>query len=202
MSAASLHARLLGAAFDGLPRAVRDLHDGAARGIFRGVAKVERGSGLIARLAAWLFGFPAAGESIPIEVVIEASGDREIWRRDFGGRRFQSELTLGRGRDDRLLVERFGAARVGLALVVEENRLRIIPRRMSVFGVPFPAALLPRGESYESEIDGRFWFDVEINLPLIGLVVRYKGWLSADALSSPAKALADAHILVRRNDSP
>jgi hypothetical protein len=178
MNAASLHARLLGAAFNNLPPAVRDLHDGAARGTFRGVAKVERGAGLIARLAAWLFGFPAAGESIPIELVIEASGEREIWRRDFGGQRFESELTLGRGRNDRLLVERFGAARVGLALIVEENRLRIIPRRMSVFGVPFPSALLPRGESFESEVDGRFSFDVEIDLPLAGLVVRYQGWLA------------------------
>jgi hypothetical protein len=176
--ATPLHARALGSAYDTLPARLRDLHDGATRGAFRGEAKVERGSHPLARLTAWLFGFPAAGDSVPVDVVIEASGEREIWRRNFAGRRFHSELTLGRGRNDRLLVERFGAARVALALVVDGGRLRLVPRRMSIFGISLPSGLLPRGESYESEVDGRFSFYVEIALPLAGLVVRYRGQLT------------------------
>ncbi len=176
--ARSLHARLLGEAFDELPQAVRGLHDGAARGAFRGIAKVERGAHPLARLAAWLIGFPAAGSAVPVSVTIEASDDREIWLRDFAGRRFQSELSLGHGPNGRLLIERFGATRVGLALAVDEKRLRIVPVSMTVIGIPLPAAFLPGGESYEYDVDGRFCFHVEIILPLVGLLVCYRGQLS------------------------
>jgi hypothetical protein len=173
----SLHARLLGDAFDALPAAVRDLHDGAARSAFRGLAKVERGANSLAVFVAWLVGFPAAGAAVPVAVTIEASGEREIWRRDFAGRRLQSELTPGLGPDHGLLIERFGPARIGLALLVDGGRLRIVPRRMSVFGVSLPTALAPRGESFESESDGRFSFHVEIILPWVGLLVSYEGQL-------------------------
>jgi hypothetical protein len=174
----SLHARLLGEAFDELPPAVRDLHDGATRGAFCGLAKVERGDNLFARLAAWLIGFPNAGSAVSVNVTIEASDDREIWRRNFAGRRFQSELNLDDGPNGQFLVERFGAARVGLALTIDKNRLRIVPCRTSVFGILLPDALTPRGETYESEINGQFSFHVEIILPLVGLVVRYQGQLA------------------------
>ncbi|GGE21210.1 hypothetical protein GCM10011529_29800 [Polymorphobacter glacialis] len=40
-----------------------------------------------------------------------------------------------------------------------------------------PAVLIPRGDSFESEEDGRFCFDVSIVLPVIGLVVAYRGTL-------------------------
>ena len=185
-----LIARALGEAFETLPPTVRDLHNGAP-GVFRGEAEVERGANPLARFIAWLFGFPAAGKSIPVSVTIEPSPDREIWRRDFGGRRFQSELTLGRGRSEALIVERFGVVRVALAFVVDGERLRLIQRSMTVLGVPIPLALTPYGDAYERESDGRFRFHVEINLPLLGLVVRYKGQLSAETFSSPAKAGED-----------
>jgi hypothetical protein len=47
----------------------------------------------------------------------------------------------------------------------------------SVFGVPLPLALAPQGRAHEWQEHGRFWFDVPISLPLIGLVVHYTGWL-------------------------
>lgn len=174
----SLLARLLGEAFDELPPAVRNLHDGAARGEFRGFAKVERGANPLAGFVAWLIGFPKAGSAVPVNVVIEASENREIWRRDFAGRRFQSEMSLGDGPNGKLLVERFGFARVGLSVTVDKKQLRMIPCRMSVFGLQLPAALTPKGETYECEIHGQFFFHVEIILPLIGLLVRYQGQLA------------------------
>jgi len=48
-----------------------------------------------------------------------------------------------------------------------------------MFGIPLPRRLAPGGIAYESAEDGRFRFFVEITLPLIGLIVRYQGWLAA-----------------------
>jgi hypothetical protein len=59
----------------------------------------------------------------------------------------------------------------------ETDRLRLVVRRWSVFGIPLPSALAPFGSAFGSAADGRFQFHVEIRLPLIGLVVGYRGWL-------------------------
>jgi hypothetical protein len=52
-----------------------------------------------------------------------------------------------------------------------------VVRRWSVFGIPLPVALAPRGDSYEYAADGRFHFHVEIGHPFTGLIVGYQGWL-------------------------
>jgi hypothetical protein len=40
--------------------------------------------------------------------------------------------------------------------------------------------LAPQGHAVESEQDGRFRFDVAIRAPLIGAIVRYRGWLKPE----------------------
>lgn len=50
-----------------------------------------------------------------------------------------------------------------------------VPRRWSLAGIPMPLLLLPSGTSYETVRDGRFAFDVDISMPLIGRIVTYKG---------------------------
>ena len=66
---------------------------------------------------------------------------------------------------------------VGMALVLDEGKLRLIVRRWSVFGIPLPVWLAPRGNSYEYGENGRFHFHVEITHPFTGLLVGYRGWL-------------------------
>ena len=68
---------------------------------------------------------------------------------------------------------------VALALVVDGGRLQLLPRRWSVWGVPLPRWLLPGGNSFEADVDGRFAFDVEIAAPLVGRIVAYRGTLDA-----------------------
>jgi hypothetical protein len=84
----------------------------------------------------------------------------------------------GRGRFDRLLCERFGPLVFGLATVLDGERLRLLVRRWTLLGVPLPMAFAPRVDSYETVVDGRFRFHVEIGHPLLGLIVRYAGWLA------------------------
>ena len=56
-----LYRRLLGAGFDRLPKAVRELHDFTGVSIWDGRADVERGRSLAARIAAALTSAAARG---------------------------------------------------------------------------------------------------------------------------------------------
>jgi hypothetical protein len=124
-----------------------------------------------------VIGFPHAGENVPVRVAFKAEHGRERWTRTFAGRSFHSTQEQGRGRFEWLVCERFGPVNAGMALVLDDGRLRLIVRRWSVFGIPLPVMLAPRGDSYEYAENGRFHFHVEIGVPLIGPIVSYKGWL-------------------------
>lgn len=124
-----------------------------------------------------MVGFPRAGTGVPLTVTVTPDGDGERWTRDFDGRRFASVLRPGRGNDAGLLIERFGAISIALALTIESGRLYLIPRRWFAFGVPMPRSLLPVGDSFEHEVEGNFAFDVEIGAPLLGRIVAYRGTL-------------------------
>ncbi|MCW0197298.1 SDR family oxidoreductase [Sphingopyxis sp.] len=174
---APIYRRILGTAFDQLPPRVRALHDSMAPRAWSGEARVERGRGLLARLAAAIVGFPKAADAVPVTVTFTPEGTAERWTRNFGGKSFASLQSAGTGRNDYLLVERFGPAAFAMALVVDGGRLRLVPRRWTLFGLPMPRALMPGGPSFETEIDGKFHFNVEIRLPLAGLVVAYRGML-------------------------
>ncbi|WP_428683762.1 DUF4166 domain-containing protein [Sphingopyxis sp.] len=181
-SAAPLYRRLLGDAFDTLPGPVRALHASAVAREWRGEAEVRRGRGLLARLAAAIVGFPKAATATPVTVAFTPEGDGERWTRNFGGRRFSSLQSEGRGRNACLLVERFGPAAFAMALVVDGDRLRLVPRRWTLLGIPMPHFLMPDGPSFETGADGKFRFDVEIRAPVIGLIVGYRGTLEPVAI--------------------
>jgi hypothetical protein len=176
-AAAPLYRRVLGAAWDALPEPLRAMHDLSGDMIAEGVAQVDRGGGLLARLVAAAFRFPKAGKDVPVTVSFRARDGREVWRRDFAGSGFRSTQEEGHGRFERLVCERFGPFAFGLALVLDGERLRLIVRRWSFFGVPLPLWLVPRGDAYEHAEGGRFNFHVEIGHPLTGMIVRYRGWL-------------------------
>ncbi|RFB97963.1 saccharopine dehydrogenase [Rhizobium leguminosarum bv. trifolii] len=175
-----LYHRVLGSAFARLPPAISAMHAGEPAGGARtasGRARVERGSGWLARIVARLIGFPPAGEDVPVTVRFAADGEKEIWTRHFGGKSFHSLQLEGKDRDRHLLAEVFGPFRVLVALVPEGDRLRLVVRGWRFLGVPLPLFLAPGGETYEEEREGRFHFHVEIGGRLTGLVVRYTGWL-------------------------
>jgi hypothetical protein len=176
-ASATLYRRMLDKAYDRMPEPLRRMHDLKSEMSAVGLAQVERGTNWLARFVAMLMRFPEQGQDIPVRVDFRRDGDCEIWRRTFGGRSFFSTQEEGQGRFERLLCERFGPFAFGLALVLEEGRLKLVVRRWSVFGLPLPRALAPDGDAYEHAADGRFNFHVEIVLPVVGLIVRYRGWL-------------------------
>jgi hypothetical protein len=127
-----------------------------------------------------LLGFPWSTDDVEVRVTFVRAGGRETWRREFGTRRVTSVQWAGRGRYDGLLCERFGPFTLGLALVVDAGRLRLVARRWSMLGMPLPRRLVPRGEVFEAETPRGFEFDVAIDVPLAGRLVHYSGWLARE----------------------
>lgn len=169
-----LYRRIMGADFVRLPPAVRALHLVNGDLAASGMAQVIRGTNVFARLIGRIMGFPAAAAEVPVAVWMREEGGIETWRRDFGGTCFESRLKQ-RGS---LLVERFGAISFAMTLKREPDGLSMHFARWWIGPLPMPRFLLPRGVAREYEADGRFHFDVPVALPLIGPVIRYKGWLT------------------------
>jgi hypothetical protein len=167
----------LGSAFDSLPPKVMALHDSTAERRWFGKAEVRRGSGLLGRIVAHCINAPPSGDDTPVTVTFTPDERGELWTRNFGGKIFRSHQRLGEGKNTHLVVEKFGPIDVSLALVIEGQKLRLEPRRWSIFGIPLPKSLLPSGNSFEAQEGEFFKFDVELAAPLVGLICSYKGTL-------------------------
>lgn len=173
-----LYAGLLDTAFLALPEAIRAMHNIRTPAVAEGIASVERGKGLLARVVAAVVGFPKPGKDIPVRVEFTAQSEVETWTRTFAGKTFTSRQFAGSGRSEGLLCEQFGPLTFAMALVAHDGRLLLVLRRWSFLGLPLPMWLCPRSDSYEHAADGKFHFHVDISHPLIGLIVRYEGALA------------------------
>jgi uncharacterized protein YbjT (DUF2867 family) len=172
----SLFERAIGPVFHTLPTSLRALHEAPSRSVWRGLASVEGAANLVAALVARVFGFPRAGQGVPVEVHIDADRDRSIWRRSIGGSRFQSRLSSPEPGGH--VVESFGPCAFDLTLSPEDGRLIYRVEGWRLLGLPMPRGWAPTTVTHEKEdAEGRFAFDVEIGLPVAGRMVRYRGWL-------------------------
>ncbi len=169
----SLYRRVMGPAFERLPAAVRTMHQPWRDSWVEGEADVAGSANPLGRVVARIMGFPSPGRH-RLRVDFAECDGVERWTRNFGGRVFTSALSAEDGR----LIERFGPLRFGFDLPVESAGLTMRMCWWSVFRIPLPLILAPRSIAREWEEDGRFQFDVPIALPLIGPIVRYRGWLS------------------------
>ena len=169
---APLYARVMGDRYGKLPEAVRSMHDILRDGGATGEADVEGASGMLASLVARVFGFPPAGHHL-LHVGFEESDGHETWTRDFSGEQFQSRLSQRAG----WLVERFGPFRFAFDLPSDSEGLSMELQRWWCGPFPLPRAFAPRTQAREWAAGARFHFDVGIAVPLIGRLVRYRGWL-------------------------
>jgi hypothetical protein len=172
----SLFERALGAAFEQMPRAIRELHRPHGVTTFDGIAEIEGAANLPGALAALLFRFPRAGREVPVEVTLQPHGSHETWQRRFGRSRFSSVLAIDARTEQ--LTERFGPVRCRLTVACHGNGLDMHIVSARLLGAPLPRFLTPWTQAYERiDAQGRFAFDVEIGLPVVGRLVRYRGWL-------------------------
>jgi len=173
----SLYRRVLGVAYDRQSRAGQALHD-AGPSHWKGRCTVVGAQTLAGRRVAYLFQLPAPTDDAPIAVEFAASGMGELWTRRIGGRVMRSRQVIGLRKPAGWIVERFGILDFDLLVQVSDERLALSMVGMRCCGLPLPRALWPTIEAAESEEQERFCFDVQIGLPLIGRLVRYRGWLT------------------------
>ncbi len=179
-SPAPLYKRILGEAWDALPAPLAALHNVTSGELnVEGVARVETGKNLFARLIGALYSFPRSGEHMPVKVSFQRKDDGELWQRDFAGRRFSTIQSEGQGYTDKLLVESFGPVTFYMALVLKQGELHSVTRHWSIFGISLPLALSPDACVYEYADGDDFCFYVEVKHWLTGLLVKYEGRLVA-----------------------
>ena len=170
----TLFQRLLGAEFYYLAPEVKALHARQGRFRYEGRFSVERGRNPLGRLAGALMRLPPAMTDAPITVEFDAGGAKETWLRGFGGKPMRSRLRFDNGQ----LRERLGPATFHFRLCRIDSDLHWVAERARMFGIlPVPASWLDEVRCREHDDDGRYGFEVEARLPLLGRLVRYRGWL-------------------------
>lgn len=174
---ASLFRRLAGASYDTLPAAVLAMHEGGFPRRFTGHSSVERGTSLLGRLLGAVASLPPAAQSMAVSVTITGDGESERWARDFGGHPMVSRMASEAG----LLTERVGPNTFYFELSVADGVLVWRLVRVRWLGLPLPASwfvVKPR----ESAEEGRYRFDVRVELPGVGLLVHYRGTLDVQGV--------------------
>jgi saccharopine dehydrogenase-like NADP-dependent oxidoreductase len=159
-----------------LPRAVRLFHNREGHPVWQGEADVDRGTNIVSRIVGAIIGLPKAGRGLRCHVSVERRSDgAEKWTRTFDALSFCSLMSKGK---DRKLLEAFGPAIFTLGLEGSDRGTDLPVLKGRVFGIPLPQFLLPRSTAHEfSDDQGRFRFDVKLDLPVFGLLVHYRGWL-------------------------
>ena len=175
--AANLYENILGTGYYEQAKPLQNLHKIGTGRNFTGRCKITRGTNPLSHLAAAVFCFPKVGDDIPVSVSLTRKGNKELWVRNFNGRKMRSTQEAGTGRQSRLIIERFGPVAVALAVIIKDGRLYLKTKSWSVLGVPMPRALMPGGDVFEHSADNRFNFHVDICAPIIGRIVKYEGWL-------------------------
>ena len=175
-TAKALFPSLLGdTAWRRLPESVRRMHGISPRVVARGEADVEGDDNLLLNTLRRLLGLPPPGRKQALEVCIERLGEREIWTRRFALGRMQSTLRCDAA--SACLLERLGPVTLCFSLQPDAHGVAWHLRGAKVLGIRVPRAWLGTVFSHSGERDGRYAFAVDTELPWMGKLVAYRGWL-------------------------
>lgn len=158
-----------------LPSALRSFHDQNALPVWTGKADIDASTSVGGRFLRALFGFPPSGRDVAVTVTVGRYGEGETWTRNFGGKRFASRLAREGGN---VISERFGPFKILLGLSARGGEVHMPVVGWQIGRIKLPLFLAPKSETREfAGDDGRFHFDVAIQVPLVGLLAHYRGWL-------------------------
>ncbi|MDG1286908.1 MAG: DUF4166 domain-containing protein [Rickettsiales bacterium] len=168
-----LYKRILGDTYAQLPQAVQALHAYEGEALYRGHCDVERGSHGLSNFFANLLSLPKAGKAVEVAVKFSQQGEKEVWQRSFAGKPFKSVQWLQGG----LLYERLNFTTLLFEVVANSECLSLNLKGVRVLGIPMLAFLRPNVVAQEHEVEGKFQFTIHTIVPIIGLLVAYKGTL-------------------------
>jgi hypothetical protein len=119
--------------------------------------------------------YASAHPEAPVVGRYELTSDpaEETWTRYFPTQKMTSRMRLVAGH----IEERLGSARLTFNLGATEERLSMQLAKMRFFGVPCPAWMMPRIVAEERGMDDKLHFHVTADLPVIGRVASYHGYL-------------------------
>ena len=167
-----LFRRVIGPDFEALPAPIRAVHGGEAK-TYSGTCEVVRGTGLLSRVAAAIASLPAAGANVPLKVTIDVDSRGETWNRIFDGRNMRSRMS----ERDGLLEERIGPTVFRFALQPSGGAIDWKLMGVRWLGVPLPVSWFDKVKARESLDGNRYRFDVRAEVPIVGLLVHYRGTL-------------------------
>jgi hypothetical protein len=159
--------------FDNLPETLRRIHDGQPKALL-GRCVVERGNHWLVKWLAPMASLPPSSSDTVLSVNILVAEQGETWIRTFGTHRMESRLWA----QGALLAEQLGATTLVFNLLAVHGRIewRVVGARF--LGVPLPLSWFAGASATEAIIGDRYTFEVCATLPLVGLLVRYRGWLA------------------------
>lgn len=142
-----------------------------------GQADVDGARHALARWVRRLLTLPEPGDAQAIALTIERHATHERWTRRFTGGRMHSTLY----RDDvPVLREQLGPVTLSFSLRREDDAINWQLQRVRLLGLPLPRMLLGTVFSRSGAREGRYTFDIDVHLPLLGQLVTYRGWLEID----------------------
>lgn len=177
MTSVSLYRAVMGDAFDRLAGPVRRFHSLAGRHELHGWVDVRAPGSWAARLLAICLGAPTRSAQGPIRFELLAQSGAETWTRFFPNRTMSSVLK----KDGIRVTEKLGASRLAFELVEVAGALEMRLRTLHFWGLPCPRWLMPEITARETGEADRLHFHVQASVPVIGLVVSYRGHLVVTA---------------------
>lgn len=167
-----------------LPEVIQRMHDVHDIVEASGHADISWGNSMPSRLAARLLGMPPPGTDLPAHVQFIRTGSGEILRRRYGGSTLETLQIAGHGANRNFLLEAFGPVTLVIRLVPGSTGLALNLHRAMLFGLPLPRAFWPTLDASEQADGDTYRFRVVIGLPLVGMIIRYRGSLQPVAPES------------------
>lgn len=182
----SIVSRWFGPHFQTLHPLLRELH--LHGGTLRGIVRIQVGCGIagwLGRRLARSIGVPVDREQRGFEVRIRHSDRALHWDRRFeaAGEMKSTFIPVGAWPSG-YWFENTSALRMWLSVDTAGGGWEWKPMRAYLHGVRLPLCLLPRSRAGKRVADGRYVFEVEFALPLLGRVLSYGGDLQASTGAS------------------
>jgi hypothetical protein len=184
MSAQSLYRQAMGAAFEELSPELQAFHSARGATWLYGKCRVAGPENFIGELVARFMGMPEAAYEGDFFFELDASPEKEEWRRKFKGREMVTRMGIANG----VLVEQVGPLELRYSLSVNQGRLAMHIAQINWKNITLPRFMHPSIIAEEAGENDRMHFKVEARMPLIGRVVAYEGHLLVAFLMSKTTA--------------